>query len=62
MSEQGSHGGSSPSETTIPIVLLSSAFQHGKGLTSILFSHNKIRNLKSIHLDLSRMQSSYGLR
>ena len=32
MSEQGSHGGSSPSETTIPIVLLSSAFQHGQGM------------------------------
>ncbi len=31
MSEQGSHGGSSPSETTTPIVLLSSAFHNQRG-------------------------------
>ena len=31
MSEQGSHGGSSPSETTTPLILMSSAFNKHQG-------------------------------
>ncbi|CAH1774450.1 unnamed protein product [Owenia fusiformis] len=42
MSEQGSHGGATPAETTTPLIFLSSLFNNGKGQT---FSKECVRQI-----------------